>query len=332
MILIAGSIAFDYILNFPDEFSNHILADKIHQINISFTTETFRKEFGGTAGNQAYTLSLLGIKTSILSTAGHDFSGYKRYLDNVGVNTKFIKIRKDQFTASGFVITDKSDNQIWGYSLGALKFSHKLHFPKDLREILLVVIAPPSPDSIMHFVNLSQKAKLPYTFDPAFYIPTLSAVQLKKALNGAIILFGNDYEIAQIEKKVGCLKKWLENPLNYQSKITHINSLKYPILVTTLGYKGSLIKYKDAQSKTIKQIKIGPAKPHSTSDPTGAGDAYRAGFLAGLLKNMPLAVCGQIGSVASVYTVEKYGTITHKFTIKEFCRRYKLNFSKDLNL
>jgi len=308
VLVVTGSLAFDYILNFPKKFSDQILPEKIHQINISFTTDKLKREFGGTAGNQAYNLALLGIKNAILATAGSDFTDYKQHLKKTGINIKYIKIIKNKLSASGFVITDKIDNQIWGFAKSAMLDAKNLSLKTVKEPIDFVAITPNEPKAIVNFINQCIELKIPYLFDPAFYISVLKPKALKRGAKYAKIIIGNDYEIAMIDK---------------------IINLKYTnsqIIITTLGAKGSIVKCNK------EEIGIKPAKPANISDPTGAGDAYRAGFLAGYLKGFDLTTCGQMGSTAAVYTVEKYGTQTHKFTKKEFIKRFRQNYKKDLKL
>lgn len=308
MIIVTGSLAFDYILNFPGEFSQQILPEKIHKINLSFTTDKLKREFGGTAGNQAYNLALLGHQTAVLATCGYDFADYKKHLDKAGVSTKYIKKIPSKLSSSGFVLTDKKDNQIWGFAKSAMTNAKRLTLEKIPPPIDFVVISPNEPKAIENFINQSISLNLPYLFDPAFYITVLPEKVLKKGVLNAKILIGNDYEIAMIKKII--------NP----------KFKKDQIVITTLGAKGSIIK------KGKKEIYIKPARPKNTSDPTGAGDAYRAGFLSGFLNKYDLKTCGQMGSVCAVYTVEKYGTQTHKFTKSQFIKRYQKNYGQKIDL
>jgi len=308
MIVVTGSLAFDYILNFPGLFSDQILPEKLHQINISFTTDKLKREFGGTAGNQAYNLALLGIDTTILAAAGSDFSDYKKHLIKSKVGTKYIKIIKNKLTASGFVLTDSADNQIWGFAKSAMISAGKLSLNSIKEPIDFVAITPNDIAAMTKLVDECTEKNTPYLFDPAFYITTFKPAELKRGIKNAKIIIGNDYEIAMMRK------------------IVKPKYDKDQIVITTLGADGSIIE------KDQKTIVIRPAKPQNTSDPTGAGDAFRSGFLAGFIRGFDLLTCGQMGSTAAVYTVEKYGTQTHKFTKKEFEARYKKNFKKDLKL
>ncbi len=332
-IMITGSLAFDFIMNFPGKFGDHILPEKIHEINLSFLVEKLQKQYGGTAGNIAYNLALLGFKPAILATAGNDFSEYKKFLENSGVDTSMIYIIEAEPTASAYIFTDMVDNQITGFYPGAMKYTRKLSINSALssgaalacgaestpfRSSLggtpprapLVVISPNDPSAMIKFAKECQNLGIPYLFDPGMQLPRLKTQDLRLGIEGAKIVIGNDYEIALMAKRLGYrdIKRLGEN------KIT----------ITTLGGKGSLI---ETDGKTYK---IPAAKPRKVLDPTGAGDAYRAGFLAGFLRGLPLKTCGKMGSIAAVYTVEKYGTTTHKFTVKEFKNRYQKNFREEL--
>lgn len=313
MLLITGSLAFDQIMDFPGKFSDHIMPDKIHILNVSFLVNDLKKGFGGTAGNIAYTLSLLGIKCAVLGVVGADFSPYKKFLEKNKVDTSYIKIVRNLYTSSAFGITDQKDNQVWGFYTGADRESYRLSI-KDIRQkIDFGIIAPHNPKTMLKLAREYQEKKIPYLFDPGMQLPWFSGSDLKKAFLGAKIIIGNDYEVGVMEKKTGI------------ANLHHL-SRESRVIITTLGEKGSRI------SSNGKTVIIRPAKVASTCDPTGAGDCYRAGFMAGFLRGFPIKVCGQMGSTAAVYTVEKYGTTTHGFTKKEFERRYRENFGEKIKL
>ncbi|MBI3955912.1 carbohydrate kinase family protein [Candidatus Gottesmanbacteria bacterium] len=317
-VIVTGSLGYDYIMDFPGRFADRIMPDKIHKLSLSFLVDKLSKQFGGTGANIAYTLKLLGIEPLLLACAGDDFDAYRKHLEKNNINTKGITIQKNTTTSSYFVITDQDDNQIGSFYVGTMKYAKELSIAtvtasqgtslrsKEVPFRNFVVIAPTDPAAMKKYVKECRSLKLPYLYDPAFQIATFSAEELKEGIEGAALLIGNDYEIALIEERMG---------------ISHDTLLAMtPIVITTLGAKGSIIETKgDA-------IHVKPAKPKNTSDPTGAGDAFRAGFLAGYLRKFDLLVCGQMGSVAAAYTVEKYGTQTHHFTKKEFCKRYKENY------
>lgn len=318
MITVTGSLAFDHIMDFPGKFSDHIMPDKIHQINLSFLVNNLSKQKGGTAGNIAYNLALLNCPVSILGIAGSDFSEYADFLKDAGVDVSQIKIIPDEVTSQAFITTDQKDNQLAAFYPGAMKHVHTLHIDSVSPKPGLVVISPTTPQAMTNFVNKCKKLNIPYMFDPGLTLPRLTAEQLTEGVNGAEILIGNDYEISLLSNKL---------PTSRGEQVTSNRLLEnVKILVTTLGEKGSIVQTHS------NSIQVKPAKPQAVVDPTGAGDAYRAGFLAGYTRGLDLKICGQMGSVAACYAVEKYGTTSHKFSIQEFCERYKSNFGSELKL
>jgi adenosine kinase len=312
MIAVCGSLAFDYIMNFPGYFRDHILPEKIHILNLSFKTEKLNKNFGGSAGNIAYNLALLKSKPLILASAGKDFASYRKFLKSHGIETKYIRIYKNKFSSNYFGIVDQTDNQLGGFYAGAMTKDIKLSLRQVKEKIDFAVIAATEPLAMANFTLECKKYRVPYLFDPGKALPRMTKTQLLRGIIGAEILIANDYEVTLILKKSGLSKKQLLN--------------KTKILITTLAEKGSLIETKK------ELIKVKAARIRRVVDPIGAGDAYQAGFVFGYHKNYNLKTAGQLGSVCAAYTVEEYGTTTHKFTKKEFCDRYKRNFHKKLKL
>lgn len=320
-VVVTGSLGYDYIMDFPGRFADRIMPDKIHKLSLSFLVDRLTKQFGGTGANIAYTLKLLGVEPMLLACAGDDFDEYKKHFENHGISTKGIRAHKESTTSSYFVITDQDDNQIGSFYVGAMKYAKDLSITA-LKGVTLpsrvtpsenfVVIAPTDPRAMVKYVHECRNLGFPYLYDPAFQIATFSPNELKEGIEGAALLIGNDYEIALIQERLG---------ISHEELLTMA-----PILITTLGAKGSIIETRK------NAIHVKPAKPKNTSDPTGAGDAYRAGFLAGYLRKYDLLVCGQMGSVAAAYTVEMYGTQTHMFTKKEFIARYKENYGTTISL
>ncbi|HCB22241.1 TPA: carbohydrate kinase family protein [Candidatus Daviesbacteria bacterium] len=306
MVLITGSLAFDIIMDFPGRFSDHIDPTKIHILNLSFLVDSLKKQKGGTAGNIAYNLALLEIPVSILGSVGEDFDEYQTFLQKAGVDVSNIKVIKDEKTSQAFITTDKADNQITSFYPGSMKNNSSLKIVDLSEKPEFTVISPNDPKAMINFALECQKLEIPYMFDPGMQLPRLTNQDLITGIKGAKILIGNDYEIGLLSSKLKVKsEKLLEN---------------IKILITTLGEKGSIIQTKD------QNIRIKAAKPKEVIDPTGAGDAYRAGFLAGYLQGLDLKVCGQMGSVTACYSVEKYGTTTHSFTMDEFQQKYKENY------
>lgn len=312
-VVVTGSLAYDHIMSMPGRFKDHILPDKLHILNVSFIMDTFKQEFGGTAGNIAWNLGLLGIPTSVAAAAGSDFRSYKKHLSKLkSIDLTGIKEYKNELCARGFVITDKDDNQIWGFYQGAMKMTEGISVAKFLKKDVILMIAPNDPPAMLMYVNEAISKRTPYIFDPAFNIPHFNIKNLEKAIKGAYILIGNDYEIELIRKRLG----WSKKKLNQKAEI----------LITTLGSSGSRIE------RGNKKVNIPQAKPKNESDPTGSGDAFRAGLLAGIIKGYPLETCAKMGALTAVYTVEKYGTQTHYFSKNEFSKRYQKNFMETLKL
>ncbi len=311
-ILVSGSLGFDSILDFKDYFKNHILANKIHNINVSFLVDNLRINYGGTAGNIAYNLALLKESPVVLSSAGNDFKEYKERLKKLGIDVSKIKIISKTTTALVHIVTDLGDNQITAFYPGAMKYSCGKINQTLLKNNNLAIIAPGNETDMFELSKAYKKNKTPYIFDPGQQIPALTTTQLKTGINDTMVLISNDYELSMIQNKTGFTEKQILQ--------------KAKILITTLGEKGSIIKTKD------KTFKIPVAEPKEVKDPTGAGDAYRAGLIKGLISGLNLEQSGQLASVVSVYAVENYGTQNHKFSINEIKKRYRQNFKKDLKI
>jgi adenosine kinase len=311
-IVVTGSLGYDYIMDFNGVFAERIMPDKIHKISFAPLVDTLTKQMGGIAGNIGYSLKLLGVEPLIVACAGNDFEVYEQHLQKNTISTKYIVRKADVVSGTYFVMTDKEDNQIGGYYKGALLYNSELSLQSIQEHIDLVVIAANEPKAMKQHVDACTAAHLPYMYDPAFQIGDFTKEELQKAIIHAAICIGNDYEIALMEKKLGVPHEKFR--------------LLAPILITTLGAKGSVIET-GTKVHTIKA-----AKAKNTSDPTGAGDAYRAGFLAGFVRGFDLQTCGQMGSVAAVYAVETYGTQTHTYTETAFCKRYKENYNSEICL
>jgi len=295
-ILISGSIVYDKIMDFPGKFSDHIMPNKIHSLSVCFLVNKLRVNFGGTAGNIAYNLKLLGENPIILSQAGKDFGEYKKWLKKNKISDKEIKIIKNKNTASAHIITDKSDNQITAMYLETMDVSRgitkkiiKKYFP-----IAVAIISPGNTEDMFEAAKGYKKFNIPYIADPGQQITIMTARQLEFLAKGAKVLMCNDYELALImktlrHKNIETLKRLVE------------------ILVVTYGANGSIIYDRD------RKIKIKACKPKKIVDPTGAGDAYRAGFIKGMVLGWSLSKCGELASRIARYPVEHYGTQEHKF-------------------
>lgn len=291
-------------MDFPDSFGNHILPDQIHKINISFIVNKFARRRGGTAGNISYSMGLLKTPHTLFTVAGKDFQDYKKAFNKLKIPLKDVVVDKTNYTTTGFAMTDKNNNQIWGYFFGASEKIKDLKLKKVAKKGDIVLIGACGTDGTVSYIKQCIDLSVDYIFDLGFTVNQLSAKDLKLGVMHAKYILGNDYEITFAKNKI---KNW--------SKIT-----KNKIVVTTFGEKGAVIK------TPKKEYKISVAKPKKIVDPTGAGDAWRSGFLAGLYRGFNLQVCGQMGAVASVYAVENYGSQEHKYSKKEFENRYRQNF------
>lgn len=311
MLIVTGSIAYDFIIDFPGKFADHILPDQIHKLNLSFNVDTYAKRRGGTAANLCYSLALLGTKSILFGAAGKDFVDYKKFLKKLGVDTSSVLVNKKEYTSTGFGITDSTNNQIWGYSYGAGVSALTMQLSSVTRQNDLVIIGPQNAKATMRFVRECIALQVPYLFDPSFTLTELSDADLAFGISHAAYLIANDYEMILMQERLK--KEW--------NTIT-----KDKMLITTLGEKGARIVYKD------KIYTIAIAKPKKFIDPTGAGDAWRAGFLAGLERGYDLQTCGQMGAVAATYAIEKYGTQEHIYTPKQFETRYRQNFGSLIKL
>ncbi len=307
-VIVTGSLAFDQIMVFPGRFKDHILPDKLHIINISFLVSEMRKQRGGCAGNIAYTLALLDRDSRIVAAAGKDFAEYSDWLQERGVDMDGVKVFDDEITASCHITTDQDDNQITGFFVGAMSRAGELSLKDSMGERpAICVIAPDDPDAMVRHCGEARDAGIPFLFDPSFQVTAMDGDALTTAARGAAILAVNDYEFAVFQKKTG----------TEGDKIFDLVDM----VIVTLGGEGSKI-LRSGQD----DLMIPPAKVSEVADPTGAGDAYRAGFVAGLMRGFDLGICGRMGSVTSAFVVEQNGTQSHAYSPGEFEQRYEDNF------
>jgi adenosine kinase len=312
-LVVTGSVAFDNIMDFPGYFHEHILPDKIHMLNVSFLVDTMKKQRGGTAGNVAYTLALLGSQPLLYSTVGPDFTEYRAQVEAVGVDTSAMNVVDDLFTATCYITTDRDNNQITGFYPGAMVRDAGLSLaPLGLSPSDLVLIAPTDPSAMVRFTRECRAAEVPYVYVPAQQIISLSAEDLLTGIEGARVIIANDYEFEMMHNKTG---------------LTASDMLHYAeIVVTTRGEQGSVIRTRDG----LYAIPI--ARPTAVVDPTGAGDAYAAGFVHGLTQGLAMEQCGRVAALAAVYTIERYGTQAHSYSRADFAARYAENFGTELVL
>lgn len=310
-VAVTGSMAFDYIMSFPGKFADYILPEQIQILSVSFLVDSMRRERGGNAGNIAYNLSLLGQPTLLLATVGQDAPEYVAALRERGVDTSGVLHLPNEFTASFFVSTDQSNNQIASFYTGAMAKAGQISFAdQPYQMIKLAIISPNDPGAMVKYVQECQELAIPYIYDPSQQIPRLSPADLVHGIEGANILIINDYEYEMIKKQTGL------SDADIQTMVETV--------IITQGEHGSLIR--TAAQGQYQEIDIPPAPPSRVAEPTGVGDAYRAGLITGLMQGYPWAVCGRLGSVAATYVLEQHGTQRHSYTPKQFVNRYRQIF------
>ncbi|MCP5275583.1 MAG: carbohydrate kinase family protein [Burkholderiales bacterium] len=304
--LICGSIAYDNIMVFPDHFKNHILPEKIHVLNVAFLVPEMRREFGGCAGNIAYNLKMLGGEPVMMATVGDDIQPYFERFDRLGLDQSCVLHVKDTFTAQAFITTDLDDNQITAFHPGAMNFSH-LNSVNDASQIKLGIIAPDGRDGMMQHAHEFHTAGIPFIFDPGQGLPMFNGEELAGFINKADYIAVNDYEGQLLQERTGLSLEAI--------------AAKTKALIVTLGAEGSVI-YSDN-----KQIKIPSVKPTEVVDPTGCGDAYRAGLIYGIVNDMDWQSAGQLGSLMGALKIAQRGGQNHHFSRDEIDQHYFENFS-----
>lgn len=307
-IYISGSLAYDRIMDFPGRFLDHILPDKIHILNVCFTVNGMAEKFGGTAGNIAYSLSLLKEKPTILATIGKDYQSYFEWLERNKISLDGIKIIESELTASAYITTDKADNQITGFNPGAMKYPSEYKFNHGRLKESIVIISPGNLKDMAEYAKICKDRKINYICDPGQSLTSWDKKALIEWIEGSMLLISNDYELEMIMSMTGMDKKKL---------LTLTKTV-----ITTLGEKGAVI------SSQKSDISIPAAKVTDVVDPTGAGDAYRAGLLKGLVMGKDIPTAAKIGAVAATYAIENYGTQEHFYTYEEFVERYRRNFGE----
>lgn len=292
-ILICGSMAFDTIMVFQDQFKNHILPESIHKLSVAFYVPELRKEFGGTAGNIAYNLKLLNEEPVVMATVGNDFSNYFEWLNQNTINISHIKEIKNLYTAQAYITTDLSDNQITAFHPGAMVESHQNKI-KDAKNICLAIIAPDGKEGMMNHAAECKALNIPFMFDPGQGLPMFNREELLKFIDDATYIAVNDYEATLLSEKT--------------SLSTEEISKKVEAFIVTLGAEGSMIY---ADNKTYK---IDPIKIKDPIDPTGCGDAYRAGLLYGISKKWDWQSIGRLASVMGAIKIQSQGGQNHSPT------------------
>lgn len=306
-IAVTGSMAFDYIMSFDGSFTDYIMPDQLEKLSISVLVDSLRRERGGTAGNIAYNLALLKQTSLLMASVGNDAADYIAALADHGVDTSAVLNVPDVLTASFFVSTDRANRQVANFFIGAMAHSGDVRFAgQNYRDIKLATISPNAPQAMVDYVTECKSLGVPYMYDPSQQIPLFSKEQLIDGVDGAAIVIVNDYEFELIKQRT-------ELTLEQMRAMTDT-------IIITKGENGSTIYTAD------EQIDI-PAIPlEHVADPTGAGDAYRAGLMAGLVNGLAWADAGKLGTLTATYAIEAPGTQKHSYTVDEFAARYAENF------
>ncbi len=303
--LICGSFAYDTIMVFGDRFKNHILPDKVHILNVSFLVPEMRREFGGCAGNIAYNLHLLGGEPVPMGTVGEDFGPYARRMDSYAIDCRYLKVIPGSFTAQAFVTTDMDDNQITAFHPGAMNFAHQISV-HDVDDVAIGMISPDGRDGMIQHAREFAEAGIPFIFDPGQGLPMFNGEELLQFIDLATWVTVNDYEWELIRKQTGLSERQAAE--------------KVKALIVTRGGEGSVI-YSGAD-----RIEIPVARARVVSDPTGCGDAYRAGLLHGILNGMDWQTTGRLAALMGAIKIEKHGTQNHSCEIQEIRDLFRENF------
>jgi adenosine kinase len=306
--LICGSVAFDTILLFPDRFKQHILPDKLHILNVSFLVPEMRREFGGCAANIAYTLHLLGDTALPMAAAGHDFGPYREWLTARGISVEHIRIIDEAFTAQAFITTDLDDNQITAFHPGAMQYAHLNRVADARGKIALGIVAPDGRQAMIEHAAQFAAAGIPFIFDPGQGLPMFSGPELEKFIEQASWVAVNDYEWGMLVQKTGLTMAQVAG--------------RVEALIVTRGAEGSVVH----AGGRVWEIPC--AKPRALVDPTGCGDAYRAGLIHGLLHSLDWQTSGRLASLLGAIKIESRGPQNHAFTREELLRRYSENFGQ----
>jgi adenosine kinase len=305
-LVLTGSIAFDYLMTFPGRFRDHILVDRLDRISLSFLVDSLIRRRGGIAANIAYTLALLGEKPTVMATVGEDFDDYAAALSELGVDLSGIRVIPDEFTASFFVNTDQNNAQIASFFTGAMSHARELSF-SDLEAIPdLVMISANDPEGMDDYVRQCREMGIDYIYDPSQQTVRADAATLIDGIKTCMALFVNDYEFGLIEEKTGLTMEDIQQESEF--------------VVITRGEDGA-----DIHARSGK-IHIPAVAPDEIRDPTGVGDAFRAGFLKGYMRGLSLERCGQMGAVAAAYCLENQGPQGHRFDLPAFVKRFRSHF------
>ncbi len=303
--LICGSLAYDNIMVFPDRFKKHILPDKVHMLNVSFMVPRMRREFGGCAGNIAYNLRLLEADGFAMGTVGRDFDPYASWMNQCGMDQRYIRTIASEYTAQAFITTDLDDNQITAFHPGAMNFSHVSKIPVE-DGITLALISPDGKEGMLQHARQCHEAGVPFIFDPGQGIPMFNGRELLLFMEQADYICVNDYELQLLQQKTGLTAKQIAQYVK--------------AAIVTKGGEGSVIH------THTESIEIPSVKASLVQDPTGCGDAYRGGLIYGLMNDLDWQVTGRIAALMGTIKIAHNGTQNHRFTLAELKDKYKQEF------
>ncbi len=308
-IVITGSIAYDYLMSFPGNFLEHVKPDKLQKLSLSFLVDEMRRQRGGCAANIAFSLGLLGERPRVMGTVGQDFGEYRAWLEAHGVDTAAIVTIPDVFTASFFATTDQVQNQIASFYTGAMAHARELSFHDLDRPVDLTIISPNDPEAMLKYPAECKELGIPYIYDPSQQIVRMSGDALRAGVEGADILIVNDYEFEMLKERA-------------EMTADEIRAAVTRAVIVTRGEQGSVIW-------AGEEIAVPAVPPEQVLDPTGVGDAFRAGLIKGLALGMSWETAGRIGSLAATYVLETHGPQAHHYTLEEFVARYRGVFGED---
>ncbi len=308
--LICGSFAYDNIMVFQGRFADEILPDKVHILNVSFLVPQLRKEFGGCAGNVAYTLDMLGGSALPMGTVGEDFAPYRKRLTALGIDDRLVKTVDGTFTAQAYIVTDQDDNQITAFHPGAMSEAHQQVVPTD-QGISLGMVSPDGRDGMIEHAAQFANAGIPFIFDPGQGMPMFDGDDLKLFIEQATYVAVNDYECGMLCERTGLTPEQVADRVD--------------ALIVTRGGEGSRILANG------KELQIPVVKPAQLSDPTGCGDAYRGGLIYGLQQGMDWETTARIAALCGSIKIEQSGTQNHSFTAQAFATRFASEFGYSLS-
>ena len=304
--VICGSLAYDTIMVFQDQFKNHILPDQVHILNVSFLVPRMRREFGGCAGNIAYNLKLLGADPLPVAAVGQDFAPYRQHMEEFGIRMDYVRVYDEQFTPQCFITTDLDNNQITAFHPGAMSSAHENHV-RDIPEVTFAIVAPDSREAMLQHVDEFALRKVPFIFDPGQAMPLFNGDEFRSMIEKATYVIVNDYESQLLQSRTG----WSAAEI----------AKRVDAYIVTQGPRGSLIHLTDGTTHEIP-----PARERQVIDPTGCGDAYRAGLIFGIMQGKDWPTVGRMASLMGALKVEHPGTQNQRFTYAEFAAEFAEQF------